>query len=81
VTDFFHVIDCEVFEFRCTEKGICMDISRWCDGQTDCPDDSDEPANCSNSKRKLLIVKLQCKHFYFDNNECSKFKLCGDRAN
>lgn len=44
-----HVSDCESYQFTC-QNGQCISGFRYCDGQIDCSDASDEP-----------ITGCQCK--------------------
>ncbi|GFU11280.1 hypothetical protein NPIL_193401, partial [Nephila pilipes] len=39
-------IGCEPTEFRCS-SGQCVDGGRYCDGNSDCFDGSDEPERCT----------------------------------
>ncbi|XP_055932153.1 uncharacterized protein LOC129962386 [Argiope bruennichi] len=43
-------IGCEPTEFRCS-SGQCVDGGRYCDGNSDCFDGSDEPERCTNCNR------------------------------
>lgn len=38
--------DCQPHEFKCL-NGTCISTSRFCDGFSDCIDNSDEPINCT----------------------------------
>lgn len=39
---------CRENEFQCLDGRGCIDFRRLCDGETDCPDNSDE-SNCGES--------------------------------
>ena len=40
------IAECREEQFECT-PGTCIPGVQWCDGTVDCPDGTDEPANCS----------------------------------
>jgi len=40
--------DCPPDSFRCVTSGACIDYEYTCDGDDDCPDNSDEQ-NCDNA--------------------------------
>lgn len=37
---------CKISEWKCS-NGTCISASKYCDGQSDCLDKSDEPSQCS----------------------------------
>lgn len=43
---FISVAACQSYENRCNDRVTCVDQRRWCDGNRDCPDGSDE-VHCS----------------------------------
>lgn len=38
---------CRISEYRCLGKGNCLAQDKFCDGENDCDDKSDEPAYCT----------------------------------
>ncbi|KAL3861185.1 hypothetical protein ACJMK2_007245 [Sinanodonta woodiana] len=51
---------CSVSEFQC-KSGTCIDLARKCDGFPDCPDDSDEVAECFNTTKVCSEGQMVCK--------------------
>ena len=41
-----HFSACDENQVRC-DNGVCIRSQEWCDGRSQCPDDSDEKENCS----------------------------------
>lgn len=46
---------CKISEWQCT-NGLCISLSKFCDGSADCTDKSDEPYRC-NGRLCFLCVK------------------------
>lgn len=48
---------CKLSELRCP-NGICIPLSKYCNGVPDCMDKSDEPADCNGelNERYLLLI-------------------------
>lgn len=42
--------ECSRDEFKC-DNGACINSDFYCDGQTDCLDNSDEPHGCSGREK------------------------------
>ncbi|GIY82841.1 hypothetical protein CEXT_260911, partial [Caerostris extrusa] len=61
VSDPAEKIGCEPTEFRCS-SGQCVDSGRYCDGNSDCFDSSDEPERCTRKRgeecEKKSFLKL-----------------------
>lgn len=38
---------CKLSEHRCVSTGVCLAQDRFCDGENDCEDKSDEPVYCT----------------------------------
>lgn len=38
---------CKLSEHRCASSGICIAQDKFCDGENDCEDKSDEPVYCT----------------------------------
>ncbi|PSN40363.1 hypothetical protein C0J52_25211 [Blattella germanica] len=49
---------CRVSEFFC-DTGQCVALDRFCDGEDDCGDKSDEPRYCSRESHLLYILLLR----------------------
>lgn len=39
--------DCKLSEHRCASSGLCVAQDKFCDGENDCEDKSDEPVYCT----------------------------------
>lgn len=57
--------------YRCQSNGLCIDYSRVCDGQRDCPNGDDEQQNCHAEK----CHNKKCSHICLID-EHSKQALC-----
>lgn len=53
-------------QFRCEKSGICIPKSWYCDGTSDCDDDSDEPKSCGEVCYKCIFRfnKYVCVYIY-----------------
>ncbi|GFY55952.1 hypothetical protein TNIN_293371 [Trichonephila inaurata madagascariensis] len=51
-------IGCEPTEFRCS-SGQCVDGGRYCDGNSDCFDGTDEPERCTNGESLCIAPSLK----------------------
>uniref|UniRef100_A0A8D2ZZH8 EGF-like domain-containing protein n=1 Tax=Scophthalmus maximus TaxID=52904 RepID=A0A8D2ZZH8_SCOMX len=74
-------IVCDIGEFHCHDKSTCVPEAWLCDGEPDCPDDSDETdQTChnypNNSRRNPgCIGTRKCIHF---NKLCNGARDCED---
>jgi hypothetical protein len=40
-------LGCKLSEHRCEASGLCVAQDKFCDGENDCEDKSDEPVYCT----------------------------------
>lgn len=49
---------CKLSEMKCP-NGICIPLSKFCNGVPDCSDKSDEPADCNGELNKIVFYRFQ----------------------
>jgi hypothetical protein len=47
-------VECKLSQFKC-ESGQCVSLDRYCDGEDDCGDKSDEPRLCTREYNFNLL--------------------------
>ncbi|GIY62713.1 hypothetical protein CDAR_45071 [Caerostris darwini] len=67
-------IGCEPTEFRCS-SGQCVDSGRYCDGNSDCFDSSDEPERCTMFNIKSNNVKSFIHQLPTPRQQCFPISL------
>ncbi|CAG7689251.1 unnamed protein product [Allacma fusca] len=62
---------CKISEFKC-ESGDCVDLDRYCNGVTECPDSSDEPRHCTPCNRTYYGIKSSTYNLQLHNSQATK---------
>lgn len=53
--------NCAPNKLACNSSAICVDVTKFCNGISDCPDGSDEGASCSSSRCATLSCTHACR--------------------
>ena len=53
--------NCPPNKLACNSSAICVDVTKFCNGFSDCPDGSDESLTCSSNKCSILSCLHACR--------------------